>query len=87
MPAKDTTSVRITRETHEKLQGMAEADGVSLTDELDRIIEEQRRQRLFKQADEAYASLHDDEEAWADVQQEREELEGTLADGLEDFDG
>lgn len=36
---------------------MAEADGLSLTDELDRIIEEQRRQRLFDQADRAYASL------------------------------
>lgn len=86
MPVKNTTSVRITRETHEKLQGMAEADGVSLTDELDRIIEEQRRQRLFDQADRAYTSLQEDEEAWAEAQQEREELEGTLADGLEDLD-
>lgn len=82
---KDTTSVRITREAHEKLQGMAEADGVSLTDELDHIIEEQRRQRLFDQAEQAYTTLQEDAEAWTELEQEREELEGTLADGLEDL--
>ena len=71
MSTKDTTSVRIACETHEKLQEMAEADGVSLTDELDRFIEEQRRQRLFDQADQAYTALQGDDEAWAEVQQER----------------
>lgn len=84
--AKDTTGVRIRREAHEKLQGMAEADGVSLTDELDRLIEEQRRQRLFDQADRAYGALQEDEKAWDELQHEREEIEGTLADGLEGLD-
>lgn len=86
MPAtKDTTSVRITRATHGKLQEMAEADGVSLTDELDRIIEEQRRRRLFDEADRAYTALQEDEEARAEARQERQELEGSLADRLEDL--
>jgi DNA-binding transcriptional regulator GbsR (MarR family) len=87
MPAtKDTTSVRITRTAHEKLQRLAEARGQSLTEALDRIIEAQRRQHLFDQADQRYADLHEDEEAWDEVKRERDELDGALADGLEEQD-
>lgn len=83
MPAtKDTTSVRITRTAHEKLQRLAEARGESLTEALDRIIEAQRRQHLFDQADQRYAELRQDEEAWDEVKRERDELDGALADGL-----
>jgi hypothetical protein len=83
MAEKETTSVRITRAAHETLRSLAEADGLSLTDELDRIIEAQRRQRLFDQADAAYRALREDEETWERVSTERDELEGTLADGLD----
>ena len=85
--ATETTSVRITREAHEKLQALAQMDGLSLTDELDKLVEAQRRQRLFDEANTAYRALREDEQAWEEVEEERSNLEGTLADGLEDHAG
>lgn len=82
MAARETTSVRITSEAHETLTELAEDDGLSLTDELDKIIEEKRRDRLFQQAREAYAELREDEEAWNELKNLEKDLEGTLADGF-----
>lgn len=79
---RETTSVRITREAHEILTELAERDGLSLTGELDKIIEEKRRERMFKQAREAYAELREDEEAWNELKGLQKDLEGTLDDGL-----
>jgi hypothetical protein len=79
---RETTSVRITREAHEILTELAERDGLSLTGELDKIIEEKRRERMFEQAREAYAELREDEEAWNELKGLQKDLEGTLDDGL-----
>jgi hypothetical protein len=38
------------------------------------------------QAAQRYADLHEDEEAWDEVKRERDELDGALADGLEEQD-
>lgn len=62
-------------------------DGLSLTDELDKLVEAQRRQRLFDEANAAYRTLREDEQAWEEVEEERSNLESTLADGLGDHAG
>ena len=76
--------MRISGPAHQKLRALAEEDGVSLTEELDRIVEAQRRRRFIERANRAYAALKSDEEKWAAHQKEISELEGTLMDGLED---
>ena len=81
---KGTTTVRISGAAHQKLRELAEEDGVSLTEELDRIVEAQRRRRFIERANRAYAALKSDEKNWAAYQKEMSELEGTLMDGLED---
>lgn len=86
MPATAKKTVKLDKEAHASLKKMAEEDGLTLTEELSTLVEEKRRQRMFDQADEAYAQLREDEEAWADYQEEVEELEGAQADGLEGYE-
>ena len=81
---KGATTVRISGPAHQKLRELAEEDGVSLTEELDHVVEAQRRRRFIEKANRAYAAIKSDEEKWAAYQKEINELEGTLMDGLED---
>ncbi len=84
MPAvKDTTTVRITCEAHEKLRAMADEDEVSLTEALDRLIEAQRRKRFLEALNRDYAALRADKEAWREFQEEVALWENMLMDGLE----
>ena len=84
MPAVKT--VKLSAEAHASLKELAEAEGVTLTEEIGRIIEEKRRQRMFEEAERAYEELHEDEAAWSEYRKEVEELEGTIADGLEEYE-
>lgn len=81
---RDTTTVRIDREAHEALRSLAEEDGVSQTEELRRLVEKERRRRLFEQADRAYRELSPEE--CEGMEHERSELEGTLEDGLAEYE-
>lgn len=45
---KGTTTVCISGAAHQKLRELAEEDGVRLTEELDRIVEAQRRRRFIE---------------------------------------
>jgi len=47
-------------------------------------VERYRRERFFAELNDAFARLRADPVAWAEVLAERAELEGTLADGLDD---
>ena len=51
---------------------------------LEDALEQYRRQQLLEATNAAYAVLHTDAEAWADLEYERREWDQTLADGLED---
>ncbi len=77
-----TTTVRIRPETHEHLKELAEDEGLSLTEALDRLVEAARRQRIVDRANAAWAALREDPEAWADYRAEVALFEGAVADGL-----
>jgi predicted transcriptional regulator len=80
-----STTVRVTKHTHELLRELAEATGQPLQQVLERAVENYRRQQFFAELDAAYERLQADPVAWAEELAEREELEGTLADGLDDW--
>lgn len=80
----ESTTIRIDRDVHAELKTIAEEEGLTLTDTLRKLVEQHRRDRLFEQSDRAYRQLREDEEAWADVEEERQEIEGAQADGLGD---
>jgi hypothetical protein len=50
---------------------------------LERALEQYRRQQLLEDVNAAYAVLHADTAAWAELERERAEWDQTLADGLE----
>jgi hypothetical protein len=84
MPA--TKTVKMNSSAHAALKEMVAEDGLSITEKVSRLVEEKRRERFLKGANRDYAALREDEDAWQEVQREREEREGTLADGLKASD-
>jgi hypothetical protein len=79
-----STTVRVTSRTHELLRELAAATGESMQDVLESAVERYRREQFFADLREAYARLAADRAAWEGELAERAELEGTLADGLDD---
>ncbi len=51
---------------------------------LDRLVAADQRRRLFERADEAYAALQADSDAWTEELAERRAWEATPRDGLGD---
>ena len=80
-----STTVRVSAETHELLRKLAAATGEPLQRVLERAVEHYRRGQFFAELDAAYERLQADPVAWKDYLAEQAELEGTLADGLDDL--
>ena len=80
-----STTVRVTEHTHEVLRELAAATGEPLQRVLERAVETYRREQFYAELDAAYARLQADPAAWKEELAERAELEGTLADGLDDL--
>lgn len=51
---------------------------------IDLALKKYEDQILLEEINEAYARLKKDKKAWQEELQERQELEGTIADGLKD---
>ena len=79
-----TTTIRVAMQTRDLLQELAQRSGVSMQSILEDALERYRRQQLLEATNAAYAVLHTDAEAWADLEYERRAWDQTLADGLED---
>lgn len=82
-----TMTVRINPDTYRVLQELAQEQGESLSDTLDRLVEGHRRWRILQQANEAYATAAADPEAAAEWASEIAAWDATVADGLEDYPG
>jgi hypothetical protein len=80
-----STTVRVTGHTHAMLRELAAFTGEPLRRVLEQAVEQYRREQFFKEFNAAYARLRADPVAWQEELAERALLEGTLADGLEDW--
>ena len=78
----ESTTIRIDRDVHAELKTIAEEEGLTLTDTLRKLVEQHRRDRLFEQSDRAYRRLREDSDAWDEIKAERQEIEGTQAEGF-----
>ena len=67
----ETVQARLRVRTHRVAKKISEETGESLLDVLDRAIELLRRKRLLQKANEAFAALRADPNAWAEEQEER----------------
>jgi predicted transcriptional regulator len=77
-----TTTIRISTNTRDLLQELAQQSGVSMQSVLERAIEQYRRQQLLEATNAAYALLEADTDAWTETERERVEWDQTLEDGL-----
>lgn len=76
-------TVRIKEESHAILQHLAAASGQSMLSILEKAIEDYRRNVFLEQANQAFAALRNDADAWNEEQKERGTWNTTLSDGLE----
>ncbi len=74
------TTVRIREETREKLRELVEQTGQQLQDIIANAVDAYQRHQLLHGTNRAYAALRNDEEAWRELQAEREEWDVALAD-------
>jgi hypothetical protein len=79
-----STTVRVTSRAHQLLRELAATTGESMQDVLESALERYRREQFFGDLREAYARLAADRTVWGEELAERAELEGTLADGLDE---
>jgi predicted transcriptional regulator len=79
-----TTTIRVSTHTRDLLQELAQRSGVSMQAVLEHALEQYRRQQLLEATNAAYAALHADTEAWAELEHERGDWDQALADGLEE---
>lgn len=78
-----TTTIRVSQRTRALISALAHADGITMQQALEQAVEDYRRQRLLRETNAAYAAVRADPAGLADLEQERGEWDGTLADGLE----
>lgn len=62
---RDSTTVRVTRETRDMLRGLAEHDGISMDEELSRLARAERQRRMGRAL--AAAAPDADDDAWIDA--------------------
>ena len=76
-------TIAISETVRRQLQELAARSGRSAEEELARAVEERHRREFWEAVNAAYAALRADPAAWAEVEAERREFEGTLLDGLD----
>ena len=76
------TTVRITEAARDSLRSLAESEGRSMQDVLERAIENYRRQRFLEAVNAGYAALQKEPDAWSTYQSELALWDKTLLDGL-----
>lgn len=76
-------TIKAAEHTREILRELSIQENIPMQVILQRAVEDYRRNRILSETNAAYAALRQDPEAWNEVEAERDELEGTLADGLD----
>lgn len=73
----------MTRHARDTVREIAEITGKRQQEVVDEAVEAYRSQVLLETANEAYAALRSDDEAWKTEAEERKAWDATLADGAE----
>ena len=84
MPGQDSTTVRISRRTHQTLTELAERRDVSVTDLLNSLVERERRTEMLSQYNRRMAEVLADpaeREAWVAETSRSETAAGELTGG------
>ena len=77
-----STTVRLSKETHQVLRQIALTEGKSIQTILERFVSDYRRRMMLEAGNRANAALRRDPKKCAEEMEERKAWENTLADGL-----
>jgi hypothetical protein len=80
----NTSTVRVTDVSRDKLRSLARETGLKQQELLDRAVEALRRQVFLESANAAFAELKADEKAWKEELEERDAWDEAMSDGLEE---
>ncbi len=76
-------SIPISETTLARLRELARWAGIPVAEALDQAIKDQYDRTFWEATNSGYAALRADPAAWAEIEEERRSLEGTLLDGLD----
>jgi hypothetical protein len=76
-------TVRVSPKARQRLRELAEQTGKTMQEILDQAVEDYRRKVFLEAVNNAYAALRADPVAWAQVEEERRSMAGSLMDGLD----
>jgi len=79
-----STNMRVYDKTYSQIDKIAHQLKISKQEALDQAVESYRRELFLREANNAYAALRNDPEAWQNEKEERETWDYTIQDGLED---
>lgn len=79
----ESPNIRISAKAKATLRDLAKRERKPMQTVLDEAIEQFRRDKFFRELDEAYARLQADPKGWKDELEERRIWDRTLMDGLE----
>jgi len=80
-----STTVRIAESSKSALEEIADKIGATQIEVLAEAIEEYRRKVILDAVNKSFARLRENEKARKEYEEEREDWDGTLADGLEEY--
>jgi predicted transcriptional regulator len=75
-----STTIRVSKETRNRLASLATTTGRPMTRVLDDAVEALERKVFFDRFNRRYQELRDDSAAWSEIEQERRAEEGALGD-------
>ncbi len=78
-----SVNVRISSQSYQILKDLSREKGQTMQSLIDQALEELRRKKMLEAANEAFAALKADREAWREELAERGLWENTLVDGVE----
>ena len=84
MKGKSTT-VRIAESSKSALEEIADRIGATQIEVLAEAIEEYRRKVILDAVNKSFATLRENEKVRKEYEEELEDWDGTLADGLEEY--
>jgi len=75
-----STTIRVPHQTRDRLAALAAATGRPMTAVVEDALEALERRLFFESLNDRYRELREDDDAWADLEAERDGEEGTLRD-------
>ena len=83
----DTTTIRVSKEVYNAVKSIAQQQNEKIQDVIEQAIKDYKKKKFFDHLNLAYARLKADPKAWAEEEEEREDWDVAMKDGIESENG